>query len=291
MKGVKDLPKVAFVILGILVSITFLVIIISFIANILFSQNVIKEVRELFNGNVENKNEIIHKADLEGLPLCVQKWLEHAQVIGKEKIRTVRLKQKGAIRLKAEKPWMPVEAEQYFTIDEPGFIWKARVKMAPFLYFAGRDKYYKGRGNMLIKLLSLITVVDARGKEMDQGTLLRYLGETVWFPTAALSNYIKWEGVDPNSARATMTHGGVTASAVFEFNDKGEVVNFVSERYMSVNNHYVLETWSVPLKDYKEFNGIRIPARGEGVWNLKTGDFSYYQFEITEIEYNKQDVY
>ena len=185
---------------------------------------------------------------------------------------------------------MPTEAEQYFTITEPGFIWKAKVKMAPLLYFAGRDKYSEGRGNMLIKLLSL-TVVDARGKEMDQGTLLRYLGEMVWFPTAALSNYIKWEDIDSNSARATMSYGGVTAAAMFEFNEKGEVINFVCERYMTVNDRYNLETYSVPLKDYKEFNGIRIPTKGEAVWNLKTGDFSCYQFEITEIEYNKPIVY
>lgn len=285
------MPKVAFVILGILATIVFLVAIAAFIANILFSQNVKKEVLELFNGAGENKNEIIGRADLEGLPLCVQKWLEYSQVLGKERISTVRLKQKGVIRLEAGKPWMPAEAEQYFTVTEPGFVWKTKVKMAPLVYFAGRDKYHEGRGNMLIKLLSLITVVDARGKEMDQGTLLRYLGETVWFPTAALSNYIKWEGIDSHSAKATMSYGGVTAAAVFKFNDKGEVIDFVCERYRTVGDQYILETYSVPMKDYKEFNGIRIPTKGEAVWKLKTGDFSYYQVEITDIEYNIPAVY
>jgi len=33
---------------------------------------------------------------------------------------------------------MPAEAEQYFTIDDPGFVWKVRVKMAPFLYLVKR---------------------------------------------------------------------------------------------------------------------------------------------------------
>lgn len=287
MKGVDDMPKVALVILSILAIITFLVIIVSFIANILFNQKVIKEVRELFNSNVENKDEIIRKADLEGLPLCVQKWLENSQVIGKERIRTVRLKQKGFMRMKEGQPWMPTEAEQYFTIGEPGFIWKAKIKAAPLLHIVGRDKYYDGKGNMLIKILSLITVADARGKELDQGTLLRYLAETVWFPTAALSSYIKWEEIDSNSARAIMSYRGVTASGVFMFNEKGEVINFVAERYMELNGQYVMETWSTPMKDYKEFNGIRIPTKGEAIWNLKTGNFSWYQVEITEIEYNK----
>lgn len=285
------MPEPVLLILSIPVVIVLLVLTVSFIANILFNQKVKKEVIELFNNNMENKKDTIRKADLEGLPLCVQKWLENSQVIGKERIRTVRLKQKGLMRRKKGQPWMPAEARQYFTIDEPGFIWKAKIKVAPFLYITGRDKYYEGNGNMLIKLLSLITVADARGKELDQGALLRYLGETVWFPTAALSSYIKWEKIDSNSARATMSYRGITASGVFIFNEKSEVIKFVAERYMELNGQYVMETWSCPLKDYKEFNGIWIPTKGEAVWNLKTGDFSYYQAEITEIEYNKPFVY
>lgn len=193
--------------------------------------------------------------------------------------------------MKEGQSWMPVEAEQYFTIDEPGFIWKAKIKAAPLFHIVGRDKYYEGKGNMLIKILSLITVADARGKEMDQGTLLRYLVETVWFPTAALSSYIKWEEIDSNSAKAAMSYRGVTASGVFMFNENGEVINFVAERYMALNGRYVMETWSTPMKDYKEFDGIRIPTKGEIIWKLKTGDFNWFQFEITEIEYNKPVVY
>jgi len=261
------------------------------IGNITFNKKVKNEIEELFRKSKETKPEVVTEEDIEELPEPVQKWLKNSQVVGKAKILAVRLKQKGLIRIKEGQSWMPTEAEQYFTIDEPGFIWKTKVKMAPLLYFAGRDKYYEGKGNMLIKLLSLITVVNASGKEIDQSTLLRYLGETVWFPTAALSNYIKWEGIDSNSARATMSYGGVTASAVFKFNQKGEVINFVCKRYMTVNGHYVLENYSVHLKDYGELNGIRIPTKGEAVWNLKTGNFSYYQFEITEIEYNKPLVY
>jgi hypothetical protein len=32
------------------------------------------------------------KEDLAGLPLSIQKWLEPAQIIGKDRIKTVRLK-------------------------------------------------------------------------------------------------------------------------------------------------------------------------------------------------------
>jgi len=280
------MPKVVLIILGILVILILLVVVASFIADVLFNQKVKKEVKELLDNNVKNKGEIIQKADLAGLPLCVQKWLEYSQVIGKERTTTVHSKQKAMMRMKEGQPWMPVEAEQYFTIDKPGFIWKAKIKAAPLIHIVGRDKYFEGKGNMLIKILSLITVANARGEEMDQGTLVRYLAETAWFPTAALSNYIKWEEIDADSAKATMSYGGVTASGVFVFNEKGEVINFIAERYMESNGRYVLETWSTLMKNYKEFNGIRIPAKVEIIWKLKTGDFNWYQVEITEIEYN-----
>lgn len=280
--------KIALIILGVIVVLIASSITIS---NITFNQKVRNKVEELFKKIKETKPEIGTETDVEELPEPVQKWLRNSQIIGKEKIFTVRLKQKGLIRTKEGQPWMPAEAEQYFTIDEPGFLWKTKVKMVPLLYLVGRDKYYEGKGNMLIKFMGLITVVNARGKEIDQGTMLRYLGETVWFPAAALSNYIRWESIDSNSARATMSYGGVTASAVFKFNEKGEVISFVCKRYMTVDGQYILESYSVHLRGYKQLNGIRIPTKGEAVWNLKTGDFSVYQFEITEVEYNKPLIY
>lgn len=245
--------KIVLIILGVIVvliasSIT--------IGNITFNKKVKNEVGDLFNKSKETKPEVVTDTDMEGLPEPVQKWLKNSQIIGKERIFTVRLKQKGVIRTEEGQPWMPAEAEQYFTIDEPGFIWKTKVRMNSLLYLVGRDKYYEGKGNMLIKFKALMSVVDARGKEIDQGTMLRYLGETVWFPTAALSNYIKWESIDSDSARANMSYGRVTVSAVFKFNENGEVINFVCKRYMTVDDRYSLENYSVHMKDYKELNGI-----------------------------------
>ena len=140
---------------------------------------------------------------------------------------------------------------------------------------------------MLIKVLSLVKVADAKGKEIDQGTMLRYLAETMWFPSAALSRYIKWEEVDAGSARATMTYGGITASGVFTFNPMGEVISFVAQRYGKFNERYLMKTWAVNTWEHKEFNGIRIPAAGEVIWKLETGDYTWYRFEIKDIEYNR----
>ncbi|KUO49818.1 MAG: hypothetical protein APF76_00815 [Desulfitibacter sp. BRH_c19] len=262
----------------------------SFIAKFLFNQSVEKEVEDFFS-KVENKGEIVTKGDIVGLPQNVQKWLECSGIIGKERITAVRLKQKADMRLEKDKSWMPVQAEQYFTSEEPGFIWKANIKAAPLIHIVGRDKYEGGKGNMLIKVLSLFTVADSEGKETDQGTLLRYLAETIWFPSAALNEYLTWEEIDADNAKATMTYGEITASGVFTFNDKGEVINFEAERYGEFDGETRLETWSIPVREYKEFEGIRVPTKGDVTWKLDTGDFNWYNFEVTEIEYNKSVPY
>ena len=289
------MPKTVPMILGILAVTASLVIICSFIANTLFSQRVNTEVTALFSNKVQNetKNEtaIITKADLEGLPECVRSWLEGSGTIGKQRINTVRLKQTGFMRTKKGQSWMPVEAEQYFTTTEPGFIWKAKIKAAPFIHIAGRDKYYEGRGNMLIKPLSFITLADAKGEEINQGTLVRYLSEIVWFPTAALEDYILWEEIDADSAKAHMNYKGITASGVFTFNEKGEVIKFTAERFRESDGSYTMETWAIPMKDHKVFEGIKVPTGAEVIWKLKTGDFSWYKLKITEVEYNKPTLY
>jgi len=49
---------------------------------------------------------------------------------------------------------------------------KSRIRLVgkvPFL--SARDMYYDGKGYMKVKLLSAVKIVDAKGKELDQGLL------------------------------------------------------------------------------------------------------------------------
>ncbi|TYQ17707.1 UNVERIFIED_CONTAM: hypothetical protein Cloal_0068 [Acetivibrio alkalicellulosi] len=265
--------------------IVLLLIISSYVANVIFDCRVKKEVKE-FLSEVEKNSTIIEREDIEGLPLNVQKWLEYSGIIGREKINSVRLIQNADMRLGKDSSWMPVRAEQYFTISNPGFIWKAKINVAPLIHIVGRDKYYEGKGSMIIKPLSLFTLADSSGKEMDQGAMLRYLAEIVWFPTAALEDYITWEEIDNNIAKATMSYGGITASGIFTFNEVGEVIKFEAERYGEFDGEFKLELWSIPIREYKEFDGIKVPTKGDVTWKFKERDFNWYNFELIEIEYN-----
>jgi hypothetical protein len=242
-----------------------------------------------FMPNETAKKKVISEAMLSSLPPVVQKWLRHSGVEGKELIHTAHLLQTGVMRTKPEGNWMPMAAEQYFTVDSPGFHWTVDVKAAPFFNLSGRDIYQNGSGNMLIKILSLVPVVDSKGKELNQGSMLRFLAEAAWFPSFALSNYISWKQVDSLTAIATMTYGGITASGIFKFRPNGDMMGFEAQRYYDRKEGATLETWSIYNDDngYKQFEGVRIPAKSTVTWKLKSGDYTWFKVEIKNIEYNK----
>ncbi|MEJ8842800.1 DUF6544 family protein [Lacibacter sp. H375] len=244
-----------------------------------------KEVQQLLSQPINKSASAITNQQLQSLPPVVQKWLRASGVVGRPAIKQVYLQQRGEMKNTPDGKWIPFEAEQYFTIDPPSFSWKTTIRPSVFLFITGRDKYEQGKGNMLIKAYGLFTIADSKGSETDQGALIRYLAETCWFPTAALSEYIKWETIDDNTAKATMSYGGITASGVFRFNSNGDVEEFEADRYYINNNHSSIEKWQVTCIDHKTMNGIRIPVKNNVTWKLKEGDFKWLELEITNIQF------
>jgi len=280
--------KIALAVLGLI-----FVLIASFIAlgNILFRRMVESEARKIFEDSRSSRPKLITEDDIRDLPEPVKRYLKYTKILGKENIETVKLRYKGSFRMREDQKGMPLKVEQYYTTNPPAFVWYGNIEPVPLISVKARDMFYSGRGNMLIKLLGLITVGDEAGPELDQGTLVRYLSELIWFPSAALCDYIRWEPIDINSAKATIDFQGVTGSAVFYFNEKGEITNVVADRYMDDNGEWVLRKWSTPILEYMETDGIRIPSKGAAVWHLSSGDFKYIELEVTHIEYNNPSLY
>jgi len=198
-----------------------------------FQKIIQQETTQLLNKNVSTENRPLNESDLTILPEPVKKWLKNSGVIEKPFISYGKVTQIAKMQMKPEQDnWMTATAIQITTIDNPAFIWSVDVKMNSILSFQGRDKFEDGKGEMLIKLNSLFNLVNERGEKLDEGTLQRYLGEMVWFPSLALSPYIIWEQLDENTANATMTYKGTSGSGTFYFNSNGDVTKFSALRYI-----------------------------------------------------------
>ncbi len=228
----------------------------------------------------------ITEEHISSLPEIVQRYLRYTGVVGRETIRTVHLKQQGFMRLQPEQKWLPVVAEQYFTTNPPAFLWRCKIRPLPLVSISATDRFSEGHGNMLVKLWSLITLGDARGSETDQGELQRYLAETVWFPTAWLSDAIKWQVIDAHSVKAIYNRQSVTASIVLHINEQGQLTHVTADRYREEHGRYRITPWLVRLETEHEVEGMRIPTRFEVSWHLPAGEFSWFRARITEIAYN-----
>lgn len=248
-------------------------------------RSVDREVKDIFGG-IDPERKPVTIADLAHLPIMVQRWLIHSGIVGKAPIRSVRIVQRGQMRLDPKHKWKPITAEHFCRLDEPAFIWRAEMRMAPFLKIFGIDRFRNGKGRMHLRLDAAIPLVESTGEELDQGTMVRFLDEMIWYPSMALSPLITWEEVAPDKARATFAYKGKRVSGIFEFAPDGRVRNFSAIRYMERKGQYSLEQWSTPMGDYRRFEGIEIPARGSVIWHLKTGDFLWLDMEIVQVEYN-----
>lgn len=223
---------------------------------------------------------------LQNLPQTVQRYMTYTNVVGKPWIHTVRLKQAGKFRQGPDRPWMPVTAEQRYTTNPPSFVWNARFKLAGLPLLSARDEYRAGRGHMLGKIAGLFTVFDVRSEKLDQGTMVRYLNEMMWFPIAFLGENITWEAVDDYSAQVTFSDSGKSVSGRMVFDDVGRLTNFTTMRYREFKGDFSLDPWSTPITSYGVRAGLNLPISGQAVWNLPSGDLTYADLEITEVEYN-----
>ncbi|MCB0531479.1 MAG: hypothetical protein H6574_12405 [Lewinellaceae bacterium] len=252
-----------------------------------FADMVNRELQTFLPKKTQAQEVVLTANDLVALPPTVQRWLDHANCLGKPVPPAFQLQQQGAMRTSPDGKWMPFEATQTTRIGQPGFIWMVQVEAAPFVQLVGRDKYLDGKGYMLIKLLSLVPIADARGPETDQGALLRYLGELVWCPAAVVSDYIHWEAIDERSAKATMRYQGVEASGTFTFTPEGDPLCFEAMRYYDRKGGATLEKWQVDVdqKSFREFEDVRIPTRSTVLWLLESGRFDWLKLEIQSLTY------
>jgi hypothetical protein len=285
-EGAPGMPIVVKGVLGLIFTVLVLVVLAMVAGAWSLDRQLRREVGALLAESRSSGGRMVTQAMLADLPAPVRRYLTHTGVVGKTIPRTVRLAYTGRIRQGSERAWMPLAAAQYYTVTPPGFIWIATVRIAGLPVMRVRDAYRNGRGAMLVKAGSLITVVDAAGPQMDQGAMMRYLNEMTWFPAAFLGESVRWKAIDDRSAEVTFTDHGRSITATMYFDADGRFVNFVGRRYRAVDSGYTLETWSTPNTGYGVFEGLRLPVSGKGVWNLAEGDQVYIELTLTRLEYD-----
>ena len=272
-----------------MINILFLFLAIFYYSSYSFKKIVNQELELMSARSKVKKNSLIQQ-QLTVLPNIVQKWLINSGAMAKEPIYEVCIDQELQMLMDPEQEkWVPDQASQYFTTTPPAFNWFVHLKLNPWLKVVGRDKFDNGQGSMVMKLYSLFPVVNLNNNDkLNQASLQRYLAEIVWFPSAALKPYIKWESIDDYSARAIMEYQGVKGSGVFYFDENGDFKKFKALRYKDINDLQAME-WTVIATKTALLNGLRIPVESQVKWKLIDGDWTWLKVKITAITYNIQN--
>jgi hypothetical protein len=248
------------------------------------------EVRAELANHPAGSPPLITEQDIAGLPSPVQRYFRANGYVGKPHTLNMRLSWRGMkLKRSHDADWMDLSCQQFNSVASPMRIALMKGRIAGFIPFEGRDKYQEGHGSMLIKAAKVLTVGESTGSPMDTSGLVTVLSEALLAPSYALQGYMKWQPVDDRTARAELTHNGLTVSGTFHFNERDELIRFDSSDRWQDGKPPKQLPWSAQIDSYRELNGIRFPTHVSATWHEPGGDLTYVEGTLESVEFNVKD--
>ena len=232
---------------------------------------------------------LLTEADLASLPAAVQRYVRLSGAVGQPRVQNFRARFHGQIRSGPDARWMSFTGEQHNFYDQPSrlFLMDATMHGIPVQAF---HRFLGPSATMRVKVASVVTIVDAKGPEMDEAETVTLFNDLcVLAPGAMIDPRIRWQVIDPQTVDASFTNASHTIHATLSFNERGELTNFVADGRGAATadgKSFTRMRWSTPLGSYRAFGSHQLMARGEGVWHPPAGDYSYLRFDLDAIEYN-----
>ena len=174
-------------------------------------------------------------------------------------------------------------ATEEFAVDRVLFAWRARFPMLGPLSMLVIDSYDGTEGRLEVRLLGL-PLQRKGGPELAHGEALRYLAEIAWVPHAILANHqLTWRAVDVQTVEVATSVQDERIAVRLLFNEAGDIAQTIAERpRLEAGN--ATTTWIGEYADYQQFNGARLPTRGEVRWELPDGPFVYWRGMIISLD-------
>jgi hypothetical protein len=237
----------------------------------------------------DGSEKVLTKEDISHLPEPIQRYFEYCGFIGQPVPMNAEIVWADShIKMAPDKQWMKLKTIQFNSVEDPFRIAYMKARMFGVIPFDGRDIYFGGQGHMFGKVANLFTVFDEKEREIAQSALIIILAEALLIPGYALADYITWEPIDENSAKARLVHEGIDVSGIFYFNNIGEMIRFeTSDRYyMHPGKGNLLTPFSADAGDYKQQGELKIPGSLMAIWHLEGGRYEYWKGTISEVKYN-----
>jgi hypothetical protein len=240
------------------------------------------DVKRLFLPDPAVKIRQIARPKTGALPEPVARYLNFAVKDGTAPAYSAKILHSGRFKTSLDGGWSDIRGEEYFLCRKPGFLWRGFLTGASAV-----DRYVNGRGSLSIYLFSMVRIMEGKGPAYDQGELLRWLGEALWFPTALYPGQnLEWKSAGQNSAELVYRDGNLSVSYLVFFEADGRVSRIETMRYMNGSR---LEKWVGYCSDWRETSGMMIPFRIQGGWVIGGKEMLYADFVLDRIDYDMGD--
>jgi hypothetical protein len=231
-----------------------------------------------------SKNDVLTEADIVSLPPPVQKYIRYAGAIGKPQIKNIRVVFDGEMRDKG-KDFFKFTSTQYNFFDNPARLFFMKANMYGTTV-PGYHCYQNATASMQIKLLGLFNVVNVKGNEMNKAETVTVFNDMcLMAPASLIDKRIEWLPMDSLSTKAIFTNGSNKITATLYFNEKGQLINFISDDRYAIGDMKQYR-FSTPAKEYMPLHGMNVLKYGETIWHYPEGEFVYGKFNLRSIEYN-----
>jgi hypothetical protein len=234
---------------------------------------------------------ILTQADIADLPAPVQRYIIYSGSIGKSIPQNFRLEFDAQVPKKPGDAPMDASSEQmnFFGNYSRIFFMKASKFLVPFRVL---HVYADQKATFVVRVASLFNAVDLSGEQLTAAETVTILNDLcVFAPGTLIDKRLSWKEIDSLSSEVTFTNGNYKVSAILYFNEKGEIINFISNDRYALRDDGSLKIlpWLTPLGNYKNFNGRMVSTAGRTIYRYPEGDFTYGIFTLRNIIYNVKE--
>lgn len=221
--------------------------------------------------DVDPSRGVLDESDLVDLPKPLADYIRGSGAVGQPRVVSFHAYFHGRIRSSPGAAWMPFTGQQVNTYGprpQRIFLMDATRSGLPVTVL---HVFADTTATMRVKLLSLFTVVDASGPEMDRGETVTVFNDLVIMaPGAIVDAAATWTATDPLHVRGEFTDGNQTISAILTFDADHDLVDFVSDDRSAASTDgktFTQQRWSTPLAGHRDTDGHRVLTSGAGVWH------------------------
>ncbi len=231
----------------------------------------------------------VYRSDLVAdLPEPARRFFNYSIHPGTPLTTVIEIEMEGDLGLgtKDAPNYQPMQAKQI--LSPPfGLVW--RVKAGPM---NGSDGATPEASWTRFWLFGLIPVVRADGPDHRRSAFGRVVAEgAIWAPASLLpGDFVHWEAVDENSARAIVAYGNFTQPVELTVDETGAPTQFVIPRWSNENpqNVFRVQPFGGYLSEFREFHGYMLPTRVEGGNLFGTPDyFPFFKATVTSVRIPK----